>query len=178
MRNLQYTIVLFLFSFIAFSQSYLGTIKKQVNFREGPGTDSGIISSLKPKTQVFIIDLEGENDFYSIIDITTNKEGYVNKAYVNVEKEIAKSTESVFSPQGFSADDNSHVDVFNNTTKTLTLKLNSEMFYFKPREKKVLTLYAGNYNFRASAPGVMPYIGDENLKVSQDYSWEFYIVTR
>ena len=90
----KYTLILLLFiSNCIFSQSYLGTIVKQVNFREGPGTDYEIISSLKPNTKVFISSLETDNDFYSIIDIETNKEGYVNKSFVKVGNIINKSSD-------------------------------------------------------------------------------------
>lgn len=64
------------------SQSYLGTITKQVNFREGPGSDYEIISSLKPGTEIFISSLETDNDFYNVIDIKSNKEGYVHRSFV------------------------------------------------------------------------------------------------
>ena len=47
-----------LISTAIYSQSYLGTITKQVNFREGSSSDDNIISSLKPKTQIFIVSLE------------------------------------------------------------------------------------------------------------------------
>lgn len=61
-------LILFLFlSNIVLSQSYLGTISKQVNFREGPGSDYSIIRSLKPGMQIFITSLETENDYYNII---------------------------------------------------------------------------------------------------------------
>ena len=46
----------------SYSQSYLGTISKQVNLREGPGTDYQVITSLKPKTQIFIVSLETEDE--------------------------------------------------------------------------------------------------------------------
>jgi uncharacterized protein YgiM (DUF1202 family) len=62
-----YTLSLLFVTITIFSQSYVGTITKQVNFREGASTDNSIISSLKPNTQVFIISLETENDYYNII---------------------------------------------------------------------------------------------------------------
>ena len=70
----------FLFSLICnicFSQSYLGTIIKQVNLRSDASIYSDIIKSLKPGSQVFISSLETENDYYNIIDIATDKEGFV-----------------------------------------------------------------------------------------------------
>ena len=159
------------------SQSYLGIITKQVNFRQGPSSGYNVISSLKPQTQIFIVSLETENDYYNIIDITTDKEGYVHKSFVKVGKVVSKSKESVFTPSGQTSNNNSEVKIFNNTSKTLTLKLNTELYYFSPKETKNINLNPGEYDFRASAPGVIPYIGTEDLNSNQGYSWEFFITT-
>jgi uncharacterized protein YgiM (DUF1202 family) len=159
------------------SQSYLGTITKQVNFRQGPGSSYEIISSLKPGTQIFISSLETNDDFYNIIDIKSDKEGYVHKSYVKTGKLVARSNQSVFTPDGVSSSYDSELKIFNNTSKTLTLKMNSEMFYFSPHETKNISISPGEYDFRASAPGVIPYIGNESLNSGQAYSWQFYIRT-
>ena len=172
-----FTLILFSFVLSVFSQSYLGTITKLVNFREGFSTNDNIISSLKPNTQIFIISLETENDYYNIIDIATDKEGYVHKSYVKVGKLVSKSNESVFTPNGESSSYESEVKIFNNTNKTLTLKMNTQLYYFNPLETKNITINPEVYDFRASAPGVIPYIGTERLKSKQAYSWEFYIST-
>jgi hypothetical protein len=169
---------LILISNVIYSQSYLGTITKQVNFRAGSSSSDNIISSLKTQTQIFIISLETENDYYNIIDIATDIEGYVHKSYVKVGKIVNKSNESVFSPTGQSSNYESEVKIFNNTRKTLTLKMNTELYYFSPYETKNISLHPGEYDFRASAPGVIPYIGTENLNSNQGYSWQFYIVSR
>jgi SH3-like domain-containing protein len=159
------------------SQSYLGTITKQVNFREGPSSDYEIINSLKAGTQIFISSIETVDDFYNIIDIKTNKEGYVHKSYVKVGKLVSRSNESVFTPNGETTTYESEVKIFNNTSKTLTLKMNTQLFYFSPYETKNISINPDEYDFRASAPGVIPYIGTERLKSKQAYSWEFYIST-
>lgn len=177
MKKILLLIFFILISTAIYSQSYLGTITKQVNFREGSSSDDNIISYLKPKTQIFIVSLETENDYYNVIDIATDREGYVHKSYVKVGKLISKSNESVFSPTGKSSNYNSEVKIFNNTSKTLTLKLNSELYHFSPYETKNINLTPGEYDFRASAPGVIPYIGTENLNSNQGYSWQFYITT-
>lgn len=169
---------LILISNLIYSQSYLGTITKEVNFRDGSTTDNNIISSLKAQTQIFIISLETENDYYNVIDITTDREGYVHKSYVKIDKVVNKNNESVFSPTGKSSNYNSEVKIFNNTNRTLTLKMNAEQYHFIPYETKNIDLNPGEYDFRASAPGVMPYIGTENLNSNQGYSWQFYIVSR
>lgn len=175
MKHLQ--IVFFiLFTGTIFSQSYLGFITKQVNFRAGPGSDYEIISSLKPGTQIFISSLEADDDFYNIIDIKTDKEGYVHKSFVKVGKIISESDGSFIAASGESSGDDTEVNVFNNTNITMTLKLNTEAYRFNPQETKNIVLTPGDYSFRASAPGVVPSIGIKNFKINGAYKWQFYIV--
>lgn len=164
-------------SSVAFSQSYLGWVTKQVNFRTNPDKNSEIISSLKAGTQIFIISTETENDFYNIIDIATNKEGYVHKSFVKLGEYVAKNNGGLFTPEGSSSSYDSEVSIYNRTSKTLTLKLNSETYTFYPSERKTITLSPGFYDYRASAPGVLPNIGSETMKSNMKYSWEFYIST-
>jgi len=162
----------------SFAQSYLGTITKQVSLREGAGKEYNTIRFLKPGSQIFIVSLETENDFYDIIDIKTNKEGYVHKSFVKVGKQIKENDQAVFSSSGETTSYNPEVEVFNNTSLTLTLKLNSETYSFNPKEKRTLTIEPGSISYRASAPGIIPNIGTQNLKSNQGYTWQFYIITR
>lgn len=160
-----------------FGQSYLGWVTKQVNFRQGPGTDYEIISSLRPGTQIFIVSPETENDFYSIIDIATDKEGYIHKSFVRLGDIVEKNESGMFSPSGKTSTYNPEIEIFNNTSLTLTLKLNSETCTFSPKQKRTLTLSPGTYHYRASDPGVIPNIGNEFMESNMDYTWQFYVLT-
>ena len=172
---------LFLFAILftglsSVAQSYLGTITKQAYFRAGPGNDYKIIDSLQPDTQIFIVSLKAENDFYNIIDIQTNKEGFVHRSFVKPDEQIKENNRDVFSSSGKSASYNPVVEIFYNTSLTLTLKLNAETYSFSPKEKRSLTIEPGLINYRASAPGVIPNIGSQKLQSNQGYSWQFYIL--
>lgn len=158
-------------------QSYLGTITRQVNFREEPATDNGIISSLKQGTQIFIVSLETENDFYNIIDIATDKEGYIHKSFIKLGDLVEKNERGMFTPSGKTSTYNTEIEIFNNNSMTLALKLNSETYSLAPKQKGTITLNPGTYNYRASAPGVIPNIGTEYMKSNMGYIWQFYIIT-
>ncbi len=177
MKKILLLIFFILISNAIYSQSYIGTITKQVNFREGPSTLDNIISSLKLNTQIFIISLETENDYYNIIDIGSDKEGYVNKSFVKVGKLIDKSNGSFIAASGNSSNNDSEAKIFNNTNITMSLKLNETVYRFSPQETKNITLIPGEYNFRASAPGVIPKIGTKDFENNRIYTWQFYIVT-
>ncbi len=165
-------------SVLGFSQSYLGWITSKVNFREQPSTNASILSTLNPGTQIFIVSLETEGDFYNIIDIETNTEGYVSKKFVKVGKLLKENEQGIFTPSGRTSSYNPELEIFNNTNLTLTLKLNSQIYSFSPHEKKTLTMSAGTITYRASAPGVIPDFGTEAIESNQGYTWQFYIVTR
>lgn len=177
MKRLILLSILFITYLSSFSQSYLGRVTKQVNFREGPGTDYGIISSLKVGTQIFIVSIETDNDFYNIIDIATDREGYIHKSFVKVEQEIEKNEHGMFTPSGKTETYNPEIEIYNNTKLTLTLKLNNETYSFAPQEKRTISMSPGTCNYRASAPNVIPNIGTEYMSSNQGYSWQFYIVT-
>lgn len=169
----------FLFvSNISYSQSYLGWITKQVNFRTEPSKTGEVISNLKVGTQIFIISSDLENDFYNIIDINTNQEGYVHKSFIKFGDAVERNQGGLFSPDGKSSSAEPELAIYNNTNKTLTLKLNSIRYSFYPQERKTITLSAGFYDYIASAPGVMPNIGTETVRSNNKYSWEFYIQTK
>jgi hypothetical protein len=127
MKKIRLLILFSLLTYFTYGQSYLGTITKQVNFRAGSSTDDNIISSLKPQTQIFIISLDTENDHYNVIDIKSDNEGYVHKSFIKVGKLVNRSAESVFSPTGQSSSFNPELKIFNNTSKTLTLKYTSSL---------------------------------------------------
>lgn len=178
MKNI-FPITLFLLISIGLeAQSYLGRVTKQVNFREGPGTEYKIIKPLQQGAQVFIISSNPENDFYNIIDIESNKEGYVHKSYITIESEVPRNTVGIFSPNGTTSTYNAEIEIYNNTSKVLTLRLNKELFTFRPKEKRILNIAPGSYDYIASAPFVIPDHGRESVSSNSAYTWEFYIVTR
>lgn len=162
----------------SFSQSYLGWVTKQVNFREGPGVEYGIISSLEPGRQIFIVSRITEENFYQVVDITTNREGFIHKSYVKIGKPVPRNEQGIFTPEGETDEYDPQIEVYNNTNKVLTLKLNSYQYTFSPKERKTLTITSGKCDYRASAPGVIPYIGSDLIKNNMKYSWQFFISRR
>ena len=170
-------VIFIMFSHFAFSQSFLGVVTKQVNFRQGPGKEFDVISSLPLGSSIFIISLETTNDFYNVIDIENDKEGYVHKSFVKVGREIEKNESGLFTPSGSTLDYNPSIEIYNNTDLTLTLKLNEKTYSFYSKEKKSITMSPGSCTYRASAPGVLPNYGTEFMQSNQDYTWQFYIIT-
>ena len=176
--------ILFLLVFLclninfANAQSYIGWVTTTVNLREGPNSSNNSINKLEPGTQIFISSLKEENGYVNIVDIETNKEGYIFKDYIKLGQLIPKSSEGILQNTGQSSSYQPEIEIFNNTDRSLTLKMNDRKFTFNSKERKTLNLPPGNYEYRASAPGVIPDIGIEQLSNNNGYEWEFYIISR
>jgi uncharacterized protein YgiM (DUF1202 family) len=157
MKKYILSLILFL-SLITLSnaQSYLGYVTKQVNFRTESNTSCEIISSLPIGTALFVISKDKINGFYQVLNIETNKEGFVHSSFVQLDKMLPKNEDGIFTPVGKTSSTKPIIKIHNNTSLTLTLKLNNDLYTFSPQERKTLTLSSGSYTYRASAPGVLP----------------------
>ena len=178
MKKILFTLFIgFTFGFCLNAQSYLGYVNKTVNFRTEANTSCVVISSLQQGTALFVISKEKINGFYQVLNIETNKEGFVHSNFVKLDRMLPKNEEGIFTPVGKTSSEKPVIKIYNNTSKTLTLKLNDLIYSFSPQERKTLTLTSGSYSYRASAPGVLPDYGTELMKSSYEYEWSFYIST-
>lgn len=169
-------ICFFFTSFAVSGQSYTGWVTQSANLREGSGTNYKVLETLPAGTQIFIYSITGENNFYKVKVIATDTDGYISKSLVELGNVVmeAKSTEGPLEPIGKTPND-PQIEVFNNTSKRLTLTLNDEKHIFAPKETKTITVPAGRYSYMASVPGVLPYFGNDNIERYIKYRWTFYI---
>lgn len=161
-----------------YGQSYLGHAIKTANLRSGPGTEYEKLLTTQPGDNLFIYDVQIVGDFYKVIHIETNTEGFVHRSLVQLDTPSTANSGGLFTPTGRTSTYQSDLEVFNNTGLTLTLRLNGRTYVFTPRERSTLELGPGSYSYVASAPGVIPDHGTERIESGTSYSWQFYIVTR
>lgn len=178
MKKFGFTLLsIFIFATQIFSQSYLGYTTKKVAMRDGPGKEYEVLLTLQKNSPVFLFSMTTENDYYHIIDIETNTEGYIPSTYIKNIENLKKTSDKVFSSTGPISSYNPEIRVYNNTSKKMTLKLNSTAYIFDPQESKTIYLSPGTYNFTASASGVIPNYGSKYFEQGMGYEWEFYIIT-
>ncbi|AIZ40456.1 SH3 domain-containing protein [Cellulophaga baltica] len=166
-----------LFGFTSNAQGYLGYVIKTVNFRTEANTNCTVIATLQQGTALFVISKDKNNGFYQVLDIETNKEGFVSANFIKLDKILPRNEQGIFTSTGTTSTEKPVAKIYNNTSKTLTLKLNDKIHYFSPQERKTLTLSSGSYSYRASAPGVIPDYGTELIASNHEYKWSFYIST-
>lgn len=157
------------------SQSYLGKINGNVNLRIGLGKENEVISTLKKDRNTFITSIDSSSNVVNINDIENDKGSFVHKSFIQIGKEMNKYESGVFSPIDRISLYNPKIEINNNTSSILNLKLNENIYSFLAPEKKSTTLSLGVHSYRASAHPVIPDNGNEFLQSNTNYTRQFYI---
>lgn len=160
-----------------YSQHYLAKTIKSVNLRESASVDADILKKLNVNKDIFVFEEETENDFYHIIDIESDTEGYVHKDYLKLIKPMSRNQGKTFTKDNDIEEYDSKIKIQNDTNRNLTLRLNSTIYTFTPYERKEIDLSPGFYTILASSPGVTPYSGGDDVISNSSYSWKFFIRT-
>lgn len=157
------------------AQNYSVFVTDSVNLYQYPHEDSASMKELLPQEVLFCYCDSAINGFYRVIDIASDNEGYVSSGSFQRGKIIPENQQAMFSPEGELNQREPILTVINGTDTTISLRLNDTVYKLSPKEEKVLVLEPGNYRYVASAPGVIPMHGVDELKEYLRYRWRFFV---
>ena len=161
-------------------KSYIGVVKnKEINLFEGPGPDYEIIENLIPGSELFIISDKDINGYYNVIDVLSNKEGYVNILFVDLGNEIKANDESSnLMVTGVSENPNfSIINIFNNTKVRASIKIGGSNYIFEPDASRDIEISPGDYKIIVSSLNMIPIIEKIEIEIGKNYKWE-HVITK
>jgi uncharacterized protein YgiM (DUF1202 family) len=160
-------------SFDAFAQLKLGSAKSQINFREGPGLNYKVASTIDNSNLLVILPREPQNNFIEVFDIETSSYGFVSENLISVTDTLNFQKQHFFERSGTNETGELEIELINQTARTLYIWINSFTYNLSPFEKKVLLMNTEDIMFFSSAPGLFPVFGKEILKKGSSYRWNF-----
>jgi uncharacterized protein YgiM (DUF1202 family) len=155
------------------AQLKLGTAKSEINFREGPGLNYRIVSTIDHSNLLVILPREPQNNFIEVFDIETSSTGYVSENLIGVTDTLMAQRQRFFEKSGSGAIGEVEIELINKTSKTLFVWINKNSYNLFPFEKKLLIMNTEEITFFSSAPGLFPVFGKEILKMGSTYRWIF-----
>lgn len=172
-------ILLLLAPLFSFSQAWIGAVDYTafVNLRDSCHRLSPITAKIDSGEQVYVFSQTPINNYWHVIYIRENKEGYIHFKYLRFIQNVKANKSGFFQDAGVTEDNTTEIDINNDTKYTLTLKIGSKYYSFPPYQVKRISTDAGTNNYYASAPGVLPSYGTEYFKEGHSYKWRFYITT-
>jgi len=160
-------------SYNVFAQLKLGNAKSQINFREGPGLNYKVASTIDNSNLLVILPREPQNNFIEVFDIETSSYGFVSENLISVIDTLSFQKQHFFERSGSGETSEIEIELINHTSKTLYIWINSYTYNLSPFEKKVLIMNTEDITFFSSSPGLFPVFGKEILKKGSTYRWNF-----
>ena len=157
---------------------FIGETTTQLNFRSGPGIDYPIIMGLATGVEVWVYSSNDINGFYKVIEVQSNKIGWVNKYYVRKIRDADVNESGVFQSSGNNTNNNCEVEITNQSSYTLTIEVAGYTFTVYPNSSKTESITPGSKYYIASAPGVLPSSGNQNFENGHNYTWTFWVETK
>lgn len=159
-------------------KTYLGKITNKTNLYSGPSDQFDILLILNSDSNVLILSDKEINNFYNVIDIDSNTEGYLYISNVELIEEKKPEKNNVFEIIGNTTDIlTSEITIYNSHHTACTIKLGTESFNFDPKETKTISVKPGNYRIFLSSKGTIPYVGEIELLRGKKYYRERYVKT-
>lgn len=155
---------------------YIAYVTTAVNLRDAPSIDSNIIDKIPAKKFIFINSADKIGNYYHVIYIDKDIEGYVNSNFFKIYKPIKENRNGTLQVVGESKDYAPSIKIYNKANVSMTLRLGTNKYKFGPYEKKTIIASPGEINILVSSPGIQPYIGIDKLKNNIEYSWTFFVI--
>lgn len=152
------------------------TIKKAI-LKEEPDSISKTKLTIPINSQIYVFSENDIDGYLKVIDIKTNKLGYVRKSVLKKIKDLPLSKSNSFQESGQSSSEEPEVVIKNTTSLSITLIVGDSYVSLSPHSSKTDTIQTGELNYTASAPGVLPLSGRHTFKGNSRYTWTFSIRT-
>jgi len=167
-----FLLILMIFtSFNVFAQLKLGSAKSEINFREGPGLNYKVVSTINSSNRLVILPRESRNNFIEVFDIETSSYGFVAENLIVITDTLYFQKQQFFESLGENESGETEIELLNKTSQALYVWINRNSYNLSPFEKKVLVMDTEEIIYFSSAPGMFPVFGKEILKKGNSFSF-------
>ncbi len=175
MKTRSIALLLYLLIYIApiYGQLKLGGSQSEINFREGPGTNSKILSTVSSSNLLVILPGEPQNGFVQVFDIESSSFGFVYEPLVKISDTLYFQKQNFIERSGENENGYIEIELINSTDHALFIWINKNIYNLAPHEKKDLIFNDEEITYFSSAPGLYPVFGREILKKGNTYQWDF-----
>lgn len=172
-KSLVLLLLLFVYIFPIYAQLRLGGSQSEINFREGPGLNSKVLSTVSRSNLLVILPGESQNGFVYVFDIESSSFGFVYESLVRVTDTLYFQKQHFFERSGENGNNDITIELKNRTDKSLFVWINKNIFNLAPHQKMDLFFNDEEITYFSSAPGLYPVFGREILKKGNSYEWNF-----
>lgn len=152
--------------------AYYGKIKKYSNLYRLSSNHSAILAWLPENTVVFVTSDVVVNGFVPIIYIESGVEGYVYRNVIDFTDRVTETPNVAIAKTVLQRTDSVIITVKNNTTRTLTLKIDNINHTIVSGDENRIVLALGMHRYILFGPKFLPLVGAETFDREQKFTWK------
>lgn len=172
-KSIIFLLLLAVHIFPLYGQLKLGSSQSEINFREGPGINTKVLSTVRSSNLLVILQGESQNGFVQVFDIESSSFGFVYENLIKVTDTLNFQKQNFFQKSEKNENGDIAIELINRTSHSLFIWINKNIYNLVPHEKKELILNDEEITYFSSAPGLYPVFGREILKKGNYYQWNF-----
>jgi hypothetical protein len=172
-KSIAFLVLISVYQYQIYGQLKLGGSKSEINFREAPGTNSRVLSTISSSNLLVILPGEPQNGFVEVFDIESSSFGFVYEPLIKVTDTLNFQKQNFFERSGQNENGDIVIELSNRTDHPLFIWINKNIYNLAPHEKKDLVFNDEEITYFSSAPGLYPVFGREILKKGYSYKWNF-----
>lgn len=172
-KSIAFLVLISVYQYQIYGQLKLGGSKSEINFREAPGTNSRVLSTISSSNLLVILPGEPQNGFVEVFDIESSSFGFVYEPLIKVTDTLNFQKQNFFERSGQNENGDIVIELSNRTDHPLFIWINKNIYNLAPHEKKDLVFNDEEITYFSSAPGLYPVFGREILKKGYFYKWDF-----
>ena len=118
MNRLKIAIIVFLLfsaGYYSHGQLRLGSSANEINFRQAPGTNSKVLSTISSSNLLVIMPREPQNGFVEVFDIESSSFGFVFESLISVTDTLNFSEQHFFERSAEGSVGDVNLEIINNT---------------------------------------------------------------
>jgi uncharacterized protein YgiM (DUF1202 family) len=172
-KSIALLLLLLFYRYPVHGQLRLGTSQSEINFREGPGINSRILSTVSSSNLLVFLPREPQNGFVEVFDIESSSFGFVYEQLIQVTDTLRFQEQHFFERSDTTENGDVGIELINRTDRSLFVWINKSIFNLGPHEKKDLVYKDEEIIYFSSSPGLFPVFGREILRKGFIYKWNF-----
>ena len=135
-------------------------------------------TQLKKGSKLAILDRVPTGDFYNVVDMDTNIEGWIHKQSVSIRLTDKPNPLPRLEEVRVRSDLNPTLSVVNQTDRVLSFRIGGQLYTLATNSERNIQLQPKKYKFYASVPGITPIVGERSFSRGIASTWRFYLTTQ
>ena len=153
-------------------------IASRANLRQGHDGASSVLLEVRNGEDLVLLNRTPTGPWYNVLHVDSSTDGWIHGSVIRLVYTRKARPAPVLRAERVDIYSDPRIELDNKSYLTINLRVGETIYSIPPYSTRSVTFPSGVHKYYASAPGVLPAMGEQTFSVGYRYTWTFTIVTR